>query len=62
MQQKTITVKVLATMEKGNEFIEYEFPIINEYLNNGWEINNVYQTTSNTNVAFLFITFVIYKN
>lgn len=62
MKQKTITVKVLATMEKGNEFLEYEFPKLNEYLNDGWIIKDVFQTATNTNVAFLFLTFVIYKN
>jgi hypothetical protein len=61
MKQKTITVKASATLAQGSEFKEYEYPKLNELLNDGWAIKEVYQATTNQNVGFLFLTFVLYK-
>jgi len=58
---KTITIKAAATLKKGAEFKEYEYPLLNKYLDEGWVIQNVYQITTNENVGFLFLTFVLTK-
>lgn len=58
---KSITIKASATLPSGSEFKEYEYPILNEYLNNGWTIHEIHQTTTNTNVGFLFLTFILFN-
>lgn len=67
MKEKIITVK-LASMspykEKGKEddnYFEYEFPKLNKHLDDGWKVDEVYQSTTNVNVGFLFITFLLKK-
>lgn len=59
---KTITVKASATLAAGAEFKEYEYPMVNQLLNDGWLIKDVYQSTTNQNVGFIFLTFVLFKD
>lgn len=58
---KSITVKAAATLQQEQEFKEYEYPILNEYLNKGWSIHEIHQATTNTNVGFLFLTFILFN-
>lgn len=58
---KTITVKASAILAPGTEFKEYEYPMINQFLNKGWLIKDVLQSTTNQNVGFVFLTFVLFK-
>ena len=62
MKQKTITVKTSAIIkrEEGG-FEELEFPKVNKLLDDGWIIKDVFQSTTNQNVGFLFLTFVFSK-
>lgn len=59
MKHKTITIKASATIQTGTEFKEYEYPILNNYLDQGWKIKEIYQSTTNQNVGFIFLTFVL---
>lgn len=59
MRHKTITVKASATITSGTEFKEYEYPILNKYLDEGWKIKEIHQSTTNQNVGFLFLTFIL---
>lgn len=61
MQNKTITVKASATLETGSEFKEYEYPQLNELLNEGWKIREVITAITNVNVGFVFLTFILQK-
>lgn len=61
MQHKTITVKASATLLNDLDFKEYEYPVLNKYLNEGWEIKDVHQSITNQNVGFLFLTFILAK-
>jgi hypothetical protein len=62
MKHKTITIKASATLATSTEFKEYEYPKLNELLNDGWKIKEIYQATTNQNVGFLFLTFVLQKD
>lgn len=61
MQNKTITVKASATLAAGSEFKEYEYPQLNGLLNGGWKIREVITSTTNVNVGFIFLTFILQK-
>ena len=61
MTHKTITVKASATLASGAEFKEYEYPIVSQLLNDGWFVKDVFQSTTNQNVGFVFFTFVLVK-
>ena len=58
---KTITVKVAATLPQDEEFKEYEFPTLKNYLDDGWDISNIHQSTTEENVGFVFLTYVLFK-
>lgn len=62
MKNKTITVKACAAIEVGKKYHEYEWPEVNKALDEGWLIKEVIHTPTNTNVAFVFITYILYKN
>ncbi|MEQ8422163.1 MAG: hypothetical protein RIB64_19305 [Arenibacter algicola] len=62
MKYKTLTVQVASTMGRDFDFKEYEFPKINEYLENDWMIKEVIPSTTNQNVGFLYLTFILNKN
>lgn len=59
---KTITVKAKSTESVSSEFTEYEYPLINKYFNEGWGLISTHFNTTEQNVGFLFITFIIYKD
>lgn len=61
MQYKTITVQISSTMKSGTEFKEYEFPKVNEYLEDKWMIKEVIPSTTNQNVGFLYLTYILRK-
>ena len=61
MKHKSITVKASATLAQGHEYKEYEYPVLNKYLDEGWIIKEIFQATTNQNVGFLFLTFVLVK-
>ncbi len=61
MLNKTITIKASATLAAGSEFMEYEYPKLNELLNDGWKIREVVTAITNVNVGFVFLTFVLQK-
>jgi len=62
MKQKTITVKAAATIATGTKYQEFEWPEVNKALEDGWLIKEVIHTPTNTNVAFVFITYILFKN
>lgn len=59
MKNKTITVKASAMLEASSEFKEFEYPKLNQLLNEGWKIREVIATATNVNVGFVFLTFVL---
>lgn len=61
MQNKIITVKASATLASESEFKEYEYPKLNGLLNDGWKIREVITSTTNVNVGFIFLTFILQK-
>lgn len=62
MKNKTITIKASALIPTGTYFVEFEWPEVKKALEDGWLIKDVVHTPTNTNVAFVFITYILYKN
>ncbi|MDY8137507.1 hypothetical protein [Aquimarina sp. 2201CG5-10] len=62
MKYKTVTVQVSSTMSRDLDFKEYEFPKVNEYLETDWMIKEVIPSTTNQNVGFLYLTFILKKD
>jgi len=59
MGQKVITVKLIAATPNEEYFKEYKFPELQKLLDEGCEIQTVYQATTQANVGFVFLTFVL---
>jgi hypothetical protein len=63
--QKVVTVNISSKPDKEGagfkKFSEYEFPILNKYLEEGYSIINVYQIAPSENVSASTITFILQK-
>lgn len=63
--QKVVTVNISSRPDKEGagfqKFTEYEFPIVNKYLEEGYVILNVYQIAPSDNVPASTITFILQK-
>ncbi len=63
--QKVVTVNVLSRVgvnNQGGEFKELEFPTLNRYLSEGFNIVNVYQIAPSPQLYVVTITFILEKN
>jgi len=59
--EKIITIQVKSTLEVELDYKEFEFPLLNQYLDQDWEIRQIHQNTTNTNVGFIYLTFHLQK-
>ena len=59
--QKVITVNMVARPENSKPFTEYETPILNKYLDEGYVIKNVHQSAPSQNLFATTITFILEK-
>jgi hypothetical protein len=62
--QKVVTVNVLSRVGATSsvEFKELEFPTLNRYLLEGYNIVNVYQIAPSPQLYCVTITFILEKN
>lgn len=63
--QKVVTVNVLSRVGVNNqagEFKELEFPTLNRYLSEGYNIVNVHQIAPSPQLYVVTITFILEKN
>ncbi|WP_029295705.1 hypothetical protein [Chryseobacterium hispalense] len=62
--QKVVTVNVLSrvgTTNQSGEFKELEFPTLNKYLAEGYQIVNVHQIAPSPQLYVVMITFILEK-
>ena len=61
--QKIITVTTHTNIiDKDNKYIEKEYPKINEYLEDGYEVKQVVPVVTNSESSYMYsITFVLEK-
>ena len=59
--QKVITVNINARPEDGKVFSEYEIPLLNNVLESGYKVVQVYQSAPSQNLFCTTITFVLEK-
>lgn len=62
MSHKVLTFNITSTTrikDKTGDIKEIEFPKLNSYLDDGYEVINVYQTASSSLTNIVTITFVL---
>ncbi|WP_405199111.1 hypothetical protein [Christiangramia sp. LLG6405-1] len=59
MQYRTLTVKMSSIMDRETEYKEFQFPKLNELLEAGWGIKEIIPATTNQNVGFVFLTYIL---
>lgn len=62
MPQKVISINVSSgDVKSNNSFFEYEFPLLNKYLEEGYTVKQFHQITPSESVHSCTLTFVLEK-
>ena len=61
--QKVVCINVLSFGEKGSKdkFVEMEFPILNKYLEEGYDVVNMHQIAPSEQSIWVTLTFILHK-